>query len=179
MRIGNIHPRAGGVTRRGLAIHVCLGNKAPINQLHRAVEFVLGKLQVSAGDTGLRLKRGGLLCLYRTVNAYQDLALGHPIASVDIDHKHAPAFADNANGNFAASGQCAGRIDGARHAIAARRYNGNRLCLTSLICIGGCSIAATEEIISGARYSQNRHDDACNTHPTLVPITVVLQYLVI
>jgi hypothetical protein len=49
------------------------------------------------------------------------------------------------------------------------------LGLPGFIRIGGRTIAATEEIISGASHNQNRDDDGRNADPTLVPVVIVVK----
>ena len=137
----------------------------------------MGKLKVCARDTNLCLKRGGLLCLDRAVNANENLTLAHPFTRIDIYLKHASAFANDTNGNFAACGERARCVNGAHNRIATRGNHGNGLRLTRLVGVRRCRRAAAKEIISGARNGQNCDNNQRDVPPTPIAFCVIHHHI--
>ena len=182
LRVGNIHPGTRCVAGRSFAVDISFGDKSALDQLCGAVEFILRELEIGARYTNLCFKRRCLLCLHRTVNAHEHIALAYPVARIDINLKDASPFTNNTDRNFAACSQSAGGIDGAHDCIAARCNYGDCLRLSCFlgVCRQSSGIAAlTEEIICSACDDQDGDDNRSDSQPSTIAVRDVLKRLAI
>ena len=123
------------------------------------------------------LQRGGLLDLHRTVDGNENLATLDPVACVDKNARYLTTFADNANGNFAASGQCAGGVDRADNGVASGGHHSHCLRLRVLFVTGrGCSAASAHEIIGCTDGNQYGHDDQGDDDPTTARVFALREH---
>ena len=90
------------------------------------------KLRIGPRHANLRIQRGSLLHLNRTVDADQNLTLLNPITSIDINLRNRAAFTNDANWDFATSRKRSGSVYRANDGIAAGCDHGYRLRLSVL-----------------------------------------------